>query len=368
MASDGSASILVVDDNPENLRLLSSMLGSRGFDLRLVTSGRQALQAASSDPPDLVLLDITMPELNGYEVCERLKAIEALADVPVIFLTALSEMADKLRAFRVGGVDYITKPFQIEEVVARVTTHLALRKARVELASNYQRLQGLERLRDDLVHMVVHDMRSPLMIMRTHLDFLQSELTDLEPQQVEDLQGALAASDVLARMANDLLDVSKLEAGQMPLNAAACDLSAVANAVVRELGTLDRSRTIQVSAPEQPVQARCDCQLIRRVLANMIGNAIKHTPSGGRIQITLEPCGAGGARVAIQDQGPGVPPEARARIFEKFGTIADRSSSRFHSVGLGLAFCKLAVEAHGGRIGVDAAPAGGSVFWLELPG
>jgi signal transduction histidine kinase len=214
--------------------------------------------------------------------------------------------------------------------------------------------------------MVVHDMRSPLMVMKAHLGFLKMDLTALTEQQAEDLRAATAASDVLERMANDLLDVSKLEAGQMPLQLASCDLVGLAGAVVEELAPVDRSRTIDLSSWTPIVQVRCDGDLIRRVLANMVGNAIKHTPAGGRIDLAIAP-GQDSARVTIQDQGPGVPPEARARIFEKFGTVVERRSARFHSAGLGLAFCKLAIEAHGGMIGVDAAAERGSLFWFELP-
>ena len=156
------ASVLVVDDTIENLRLLSDLLGEHGYEVRAVTNGRQALQAVERDPPDLILLDISMPEMDGYEVCRRLKASERSQDVPVIFLTALTDTADKVRAFEAGGVDYVTKPFQVEEVLARVKTHVALRRAQADLADSYARLRALEQLRDDLVHMVVHDMRSPL--------------------------------------------------------------------------------------------------------------------------------------------------------------------------------------------------------------
>ena len=167
------ASVLVVDDTIENLRLLSELLGEQGYEVRAVTNGRQALQAVEHDPPDLILLDINMPEMNGYEVCRRLKAQERSKDVPVIFLTALTDTADKVRAFDAGGVDYVTKPFQFEEVLARVKTHVALRRAQVELADSYTRLRALEQLRDDLVHMVVHDMRSPLPALLINLRLLR---------------------------------------------------------------------------------------------------------------------------------------------------------------------------------------------------
>src|SRR6476619_7683520 len=133
------ASVLVVDDTIENLRLLSSMLEEHGYEVRPVTNGRQALQAVERDPPDLILLDITMPEMDGYEVCRRLQERDGSRDVPVIFITALTDAADKVLAFEAGGVDYVTKPFQFEEVLARVRTHVALSRARSALTQSYQR-------------------------------------------------------------------------------------------------------------------------------------------------------------------------------------------------------------------------------------
>ena len=167
------ASVLVVDDGIDNLRLLSDLLGEHGYEVRAVTTGRQALQAVEHDPPDLILLDITMPEMNGYEVCQRLKAKDRSKDVPVIFLTSLTDTADKVRAFDAGGVDYVTKPFQFDEVLARVKTHVALRRAQADLADSYTRLRALEQLRDDLVRMVVHDMGSPLQALRINLLLLK---------------------------------------------------------------------------------------------------------------------------------------------------------------------------------------------------
>ena len=150
--------ILIVDDTPANVLLLVRMLTQRGYQTQSVLGGKRALEAAHADRPDLILLDITMPEMNGYEVCEQLKADPALKDIPVIFISALSETIDKVKAFRVGGVDYVTKPFQFEEVYARIQTHLQLHR--------------LEKLRDDLTHMVVHDLRNPLSVIFIFLDIL----------------------------------------------------------------------------------------------------------------------------------------------------------------------------------------------------
>ena len=367
MTANGTkqASVLIVDDTVENLRLLASMLGDRGYEVRPVTSGPEALKAVAHDPPDLVLLDIDMPDMDGYEVCRRLKESEASRDVPVIFVTAFTDPCDKVRAFESGGVDYITKPFHIEEVLARVRVHVELTRARKELAQNYARLRQLERLRDNLVHMVVHDMRTPLQVLLLTISIVRERAKGLSPEVAEDLRNALAGSQMLTRLCNDLLDVSRLEEGKMPLRRLECDLAEIARGVGTNLAGLDPEREIRVEA-DGAVQARCDGTVIHRVIENLVSNGIKHTPKGGLLRVVAARA-ATGVRVAVHDQGPGIPVAARGKIFEKFGTIEVRAEQTYHSTGLGLTFCKLAIEAHGGTLSVDSPEAGGSIFWFELP-
>jgi signal transduction histidine kinase len=360
-----NASVLIVDDTIENLRLLSNLLGEHGYEVRAVTSGRQALQAVEHDPPDLILLDITMPEMDGYEVCRRLAAMDGCRNVPVIFITALTDTADKVLAFEAGGVDYVTKPFQFEEVLARVKTHVALNRARSALTQSYQRLRALEQLRDNLVHMIVHDMKSPLMAILMQLKVLRKPAAALAEDDQKGLQAAIRAAEVVSEMVNDLLDVSRLEEGRMPVARADWDLAAMAGEVRASFAAMDHGRRIDVEAAGT-VQASCDGALIRRTLENLLGNAIKHTPAGSPVRISIARRDDR-VRVEVHDEGDGVPADAREKIFEKFGTLQSRREGSFHSAGLGLTFCKLAVEAHDGTIGVDPRAPGGSTFWFELP-
>lgn len=360
-----AAHILVADDRAENLHLLLGLLEEQGHDVRAVTSGRAALAAAEADPPDLILLDVHMPDMLGYEVCTELKARPSLREVPIIFLTALSGLADKMRGFNAGGVDYITKPFQLDEVTARVRTHLALRHAQRELAQNLEKLHSLERLRDDLVHMLIHDLRSPLMALSGHLQLVEDEAGALSEEARGDLRCARRLAEVVGGMANDLVDVSRLEERKMPLERREHDLVGVLRDVAGGLGALASSRTIEIAGPERLLVA-CDGGLIRRVVENLVGNAIKHTPASGRVVVAAGATSRG-VRVTVSDEGAGVPPEARERIFEKFGALSTRQLQQYHSVGLGLAFCKLAVAAHGGSIGVEPREPRGSAFWFEIP-
>jgi len=370
--SAAAPNILVVDDTPENLQLLNSMLKGCGYKSRPVPSGELALQAAKSDPPDLVLLDINMPEMNGYEVCCRLKSDPLLAAVPVIFISALNETMDKVKAFGLGGVDYITKPFHFEEVHARVETHLKLRQLQKELErqnrqlkENYDRLRELETLRDNLVHLVVHDLRSPLAMMAGYVDLIKAKLgAKLNAQETGyiDIVGKHTAK--LLDMVTTLLDVSRMEAGEMPLNRQACDVAVVAKDVADTFNVLKGQRRLDVETSSAPVSVHADKDVLQRIVANLIGNAVKFTPDGGRITVTVTRKD-GMARVAVTDTGPGIPAEFHKIVFEKFGQV-DKQARR-HSTGLGLTFCKLAVEAHGGRIGIESQVGKGSTFWFALP-
>ena len=362
--------MMVVDDNVTNLQLLEMLLRMRGYEVRSFTRGRAALEAIASQLPDVILLDIAMPEMDGYEVCRRLKADARSAAIPVIFISALSATRDKIKGFACGGVDYVTKPFQIEEVHARVETHHKLRQLQiqlerqnVELQDNYNQLRKLEALRDSLTHMVVHDMRSPLAIVQMSLEMLKTMLTGLSEPESKLLEGALRGAQAMNRMTTQLLDVSRLEAGQMPLNNTACDLAAIAQAALEAISPLLGDRHAVLEARE-PLTAVCDAVLLRRVLDNLLSNALKFTPPGKEITLSIVREGDS-AQLAVTDTGPGIPEEFHQKIFEKFSQIAGEQQSK--GTGLGLTFCKLAVEAHGGKIGVDSEVGRGSTFWFTLP-
>ena len=359
--------VIVVDDTPANLQLLTGMLKERGYKVRPVPSGKLALQAAKNDPPDLILLDIMMPEMDGYEVCERLKADEKLKEISVIFISALNETMDKVKAFGVGGVDYVTKPFQFEEVAARVSTHLELQRQRRKLKENYEQLRRLEELRDNLVHMIVHDLRSPLTGISGFLDLaLALGKETLTEDGLDYLQTAKRSTTAVIDMVSAVLDVSKMEAGEMKLHLVECDLVRIAADLMSGMQSLKEAREMSLDAPPAPVTVVADKDLILRVIQNLLGNALKFTPPDGWIRLGIEP-DENRVCVRVRDNGPGVPPEYQERIFEKFGQVEARANRQKHSTGLGLTFCKLAVEAHGGSVGVESEVDKGSTFWFVLP-
>jgi len=343
--------ILIVDDTPANLLLLVRMLTERGYKPQPVLSGKLALEAARAEPPDLILLDITMPEMNGYELCAQLKADAALKEIPVIFISALNETIDKVKAFRVGAVDYVTKPFQFEEVYARVQTHLQLRR--------------LEKLRDDLTHMVIHDLTSPLSVIFYCLDLMKyDEAANLSASTEKFVALARHSAEELNNMIRSILDVNKIGAGEMKLRHEPCELDSLIRGVLAAPQPLPENRTVTFDLPEASLTVAADFGLIRRVLQNLISNALRYTPAGGNVRIVVTPSSSE-IRIAIADAGPGIAPENHQRIFEKFGQVED--SNHRLGTGLGLTFCKLAVEAHGGRIGVESEVGKGCTFWFALP-
>ena len=374
MGSGAAGEVLIVDDTPANLQLLAGMLKERGYHVRPVPNGALALRAAELQPPDVILLDVNMPDMDGYEVCRRLKQHEALRDVPVLFISALSEPIDKVRAFDAGGVDYVTKPFQIDEVQARIEAHVRLRRMRLELEdknrtieASYQKLREMEQLRDTLTHMIAHDMRSPLTGILAALHFIKEDCASTLPaQNVEDLQQATESVQAMVQMISDLLDISRMEASELQIERTRCQLAELARRAVDSLSAHSRERTVDLSGLANVPTLECDGELIRRVFVNLLDNALKFTPARGTIRVrAIREEDA--ARIEVADDGPGIPAHLHGLIFEKFGQAKLRAEQRRYSSGLGLAFCRLAVEAHGGTIGVNSEPGHGSTFWFTIP-
>lgn len=368
-------SIMVVDDMPANLELLMEMLHREGFRVVAFPQPSLAIRAASRNPPDLFLLDIMMPEMSGFELCRKLREAAPLRDIPVIFVSALDDTASKVQAFAEGGVDYVTKPFQEGEVLARVKTHLCLRRQQLEieaqrakLQTSFDGLRELEAQRDGLVHMMVHDMRSPLQGILGLAEILEDALRERGlVEMVPDATAIRESSEKLRDMITTVLDISRMEASQMPVALQSCDLRRIVADALAELGARTRETNLTYQPPADLATVRCDPDLTRRIVQNLTSNAISFTGRQGQVHIVLRP-GDGGVRLEVRDTGPGIAPEHHRRIFEKFGQVSSRKDGRRHSSGLGLPFCKLAIEAQGGQIGLESEPGKGSTFWVTLPG
>ena len=362
------ATIMIVDDEPENLNVLEASLSHAGYRTALFPNGKLALAAARAEPPDLVLLDVCMPDLDGFEVCRRFKADAKLAAIPVIFISALTATADISAGFSCGGVDYITKPFREPEVLARVRTHVALRRAYAELAGNHTQLMALERQRDTLVHMMVHDMRSPLQVILGHLQVLEEcGAGRLSAADVDTLKLAIYGTKILSRMVSTVIDLSRMEAETIPLHRTAVPVRDLFQAARAQSLNPASQRPLVEQIAESCPSLLCDVEVTARILANLLANAVKYSPRTSEIVFGADPDPGGVVRLWVRDRGAGIPAQFHQRIFEKFGVVDQQESTRSPSTGLGLAFCKLAVEAQGGAIGVESKAGKGSTFWFTLP-
>jgi two-component system, sensor histidine kinase and response regulator len=372
MASPAPSKVLVVDDNAANLALAEATLTEEGYDVVLAAGGEQALTLFEREQPDCVLLDVRMPDLDGFAVCARIRSLPEGAHTPIVFLTALRDVDTFDRALRAGGDDFLTKPVRPTELIVRVQAALKLKRMSAELREHYDLVRSQ---RDDLMRLtlqkerlsafVVHDLKNPVAAMDLHAQVL---LADRElPQRARDAALQIR-SDArgLMRLILNLLDISKSEEGKLELKPKVVDLVSLAREILdaAEVKAQAAGVTLEVGMEARTVTA--DPDLLRRVLENLLDNALRHTPRGGHVRLTSSSTDEH-TDLRIADSGPGIEEGMRDRIFDPFVQLeGDHRATTRAGRGLGLTFCRLAVEAHGGRIWVeDARP--GSVFTVSLP-
>jgi signal transduction histidine kinase len=358
--------VMVVDDEEKSRRLLADLLAAEGYTVQAAADGMEALQLAHGFKPETILMDVMMPKLDGVEACRRLKADPATASIPVLMVTALSERADRLKGIQAGANDFLAKPIDAEELRLRVKNAVHAKHLYDKVQDDFARLRELETLRDNLTNMIVHDMRSPLNVMNMSYEIIATTPKNLSPTQKALMAAGRDACQKLIEMVTSLLDVSRMEAGKMPLNLVLCDIREIARAAVDSVAVLAREDALTLRVTGNSAGGVVDRDITHRIFVNLLGNAIKFSPKGGTIGIEISSAGET-VRVAVTDQGPGIPPEYHRRIFEKFGQVESREENKKYSTGLGLAFCKLAVEAHGGEIGVASQAGRGSTFTFSIP-
>ncbi|MDY7076445.1 MAG: hybrid sensor histidine kinase/response regulator [Chloroflexota bacterium] len=363
--------ILIVDDTPDTLHVLSQMLTDRGYQVRAVTRGSQALAAVQTMPPDLILLDIMMPEMNGYQVCKHLKANEQTRDIPIIFISAIDATEDKVNAFAAGGVDYVTKPFHFKEVFARVETHIELRGLQKQLQAVNRELerqvQELEERNEELDaydHTVAHDLKGPLTTIIGLADVLKEIYTTMPD---EELQGSLYAIAQNGRKMNNIIEELLLLAGvrqAKTVKIEPLDMASVVAAAQTRLSYMIAEHQAEIILPNSWPTAMGYGPWLEEVWVNYISNAIKYGGKPPRVELGATTETDDTVRFWVRDNGSGITPDEQARLFTPFEQL---SQTRAKGHGLGLSIVQRIVEKIGRNVEVESKVGQGSVFSFTLP-
>ena len=376
-AGAAGALVLVADDVEANIELLRDQLAALGCRVIHSVDGPSTLARCAQDHPDVCILDISMPpgdlgveaRETGFEVCRRLKRDPRTARIPVIFVSALNDAADRLKAIEAGGDDFLLKPHNRHVLGARVRSLLKLKGATDALEESLKRLRELQKARDDLMRMIVHDLKTPLTSMLATLEMLRDgdfgAIDDRPARALSDVEGK--AEDLLG-LIEDLLDVSRVEEQSLTLQPEPIAPAALLAEVMFdwELRFRQEQTTARTEIADDAPVFRADKTLVKRVLANLVQNAITHSPVPVTVVLSARRDPAG-IVLTVADDGPGIPDEYQDLVFQKFEQVRTPNAPRVRSSGLGLAFCRIAAESHGGRIWVRSREGEGSSFHVLLP-
>jgi signal transduction histidine kinase len=375
----GRGSILIVDDDRLNVKLLKGKLLLARYHILTANNGEEAIRTVHDEVPDLILLDVMMPGIDGFEVCEYLKTDEKTKRIPIIMITALQETEHRIKAMESGADDFLTKPVDHMELMIRVKSLLRIKTYQDELLRSYDeisqkksQLEEIEKVKEGLTHMIIHDLRNPLMAISGNIEMVLFENNHFAEGHLDRLKKSLEYCQDLESQIQSLLDIHRIEQAKLELDIERIDLPELIEDVIAQFMPKAESKMISLSLKTHssvpPVVL--DSNLIKRVMANLLSNAVKHTPKGGEIECSLV-CHMKEHRmqVSVRDSGIGLALDFHEKIFNKFEQIElKRCGVRTGGSGLGLAFCKMVIEEHGGKIWVESGGLKkGCTFSLTLP-
>jgi len=364
----GKKKILIVDDIPSNIQILAEAM-RQDYQIIFATNGKEALQMAQVDPlPDLILLDIMLPDIDGYSVCKLLKKDKKTREIPIIFITAKSQETDETKGFEYGGVDYIIKPFSIPIVKARVHTHIELKRKRDMLEDMTIRLEQLNQTKNKFLGIAAHDLRSPLGSVRGFSRLLIEELSGtLTQDQQEFLDIIYQQSKHMLALVDDLLDVAVIESGKLDLRIQMENVIEMIEKRIRLFQHDLSKKNIEITTQLDSIPPIAfDRTRIAQVVDNLLSNAIKFSPENGKIAVHVKKhddniC------IDISDEGPGIPLEHQPHIFGAFQKFRKKQAGSEKCTGLGLSIVKRIIDAHDGSINVLSAPDQGTTMSFSLP-
>jgi len=361
--------ILIVDDDRLNTRILTSILKPEGYDIVAVYSGEECLERYEQFKPDLVLLDVIMPGITGFETCRTLRDRHGDTLAPVIFITAKSESDDVVEGLAAGGVDYLPKPFKGREALARLRTHLQNRLLNEQQRQLVAQLSSANTAKNRLLGMVAHDLRNPLASIRGLADFLSDgTVGELTADQLDLVKTIQETSQSMLTMVNELLDKSVIESGELKIHPELRPIAELLNKSVylNNINAAKKGSLIELEGIDAETELNIDADKIKQVIDNLLSNAIKFSPPQSTIRVLVERNGES-VSVLVRDQGPGIPENERHKLFQDFGQTSVKPTAGEKSTGLGLAICKRIMESHGGSIAAESVPTGGSIFRITFP-
>ncbi|MDQ8153533.1 MAG: ATP-binding protein [Gemmatimonadota bacterium] len=369
--------VLVADDVDANVELLADQLAGLGVRTVSANDGPSALAVCFAQHPDLCILDVSMPAGDlgvddrdtGFEVCRRLKRDARTSRIPVIFVTALNDTADRIKAIEAGGDDFLLKPHNRLVLGARVRSLLKLKSATDALEESYRKLRELAKVRDDLMKMIVHDLKTPLTSVLATLEMLrEGDYGPMAERQYKAVSEAEGKAEDLLGLIQDLLEVARVEETRIAISPERIAPAAFLSELVIDWNTRFSAEggTMAYQASDDAPVFQADKALLRRVFANLVQNALSHSATTVHVSLAAvrDPQGI---LFTVTDNGPGIPAEFQEVIFRKFEQVRSPNAPKTRSSGLGLAFCRLAVDAHGGRIWVRSKEKEGSTFYIQLP-
>ncbi len=362
-----SASILIVDDVPTNIQLVASILAPFDYELSFANSGHDALAQIAETSFDLILLDVMMPGLDGLEVATRLKENELTRHIPIVFLTAKSDEDSIVEGFMVGAADYVTKPFNPAELVARVQTHLALKQARDQLHHRNLELAEAIQMKNRLLSIASHDLKNPLSAVNGFASMLERNPAVQKEKDLVDMVSFISrAARRMNTLISELLDTAALEMGKMDLKRSPCDPLQLLREVILDNSNQAETKEQAVSLSGSPILIEADSRRLKQVFDNLVSNAIKYSPKGANIAVVLSETDSS-VEARVTDQGPGFSDEDKDKLFGYFQRLSARPTGGEVSTGVGLAIVKQIVDLHHGEIMLEKTSEQGSTFLVRLP-
>lgn len=380
--------ILVVDDNPRNLQLISTMLTANGYKVIVASSGSSALKSLELREPDLILLDIMMPDMNGFEVCGIIKSNEQWRGIPVVFLTAKTELSDIVHGFKLGAVDYITKPFRIDEVLVRINTHIELRQAKIQLEHKNQQLQTLNNEleisrrtieedagklkqmneeKDRLFSIIAHDLRGPIRSFVSLAELFLNDAATMEPQLIRELASGMHQSALsLHELLENLLTWSFMQQEKAVIRKEIINMKlAFDRAISLNQERIAAKNIAIVNKLDPECSVKADENMVSTIVRNLISNAVKFTPKGGSITVSGRPAG-NFVQFSVQDTGIGMSPDMISRLFDYDKKVCRPGTEGEPSSGLGLMIIREFVHRNKGEVTVESIVNKGSTFGFTL--